>query len=44
MPPKESGLFITGEVRDVALVKTPGGADIVMARNNNALQIFKKLR
>jgi hypothetical protein len=44
MPPKESGLFITGEVRDVALVKTPGGADIVMARNNNSLQIFKRLR
>lgn len=36
----KSGLFITGEVRDIAPIKTNNGDKIIVARNNDALQLF----
>lgn len=42
VPPLKSGLFVKGEVRDVAVVTTKSGPMIIMARNNDALQLFKK--
>jgi len=44
LPPVQSGLFITGEVRDAAAIDTKNGRQIIVARNNDALQIFKKLK
>jgi len=41
LPPKQSGLFVTGEVRDVAVITTKSGKTIIVARNNDALQLFK---
>ena len=40
--PEMSGLFIKGEVRDVKEIHLKEGNCIVMARNNDSLQIFKK--
>ncbi|HXS56269.1 MAG TPA: VCBS repeat-containing protein, partial [Hanamia sp.] len=40
--PAESGLFIRGEVRDVKEISTARGNYILIARNNDSLQIFKK--
>jgi hypothetical protein len=40
--PSESGLFIKGEVRDAQIIKTKKEQLIVVARNNDALQIFHK--
>ncbi len=40
--PSISGLFIKGEVRDVKEITTGKGNYILMARNNDSLQIFKK--
>ena len=40
--PAVSGLFIRGEVRDVKIIPTPKANYILMARNNDSLQIFKK--
>jgi hypothetical protein len=40
--PAQSGLFVKGEVRDIAPVKTKTGNQIIVARNNDALQIFQK--
>jgi len=42
MPPDQSGLFIKGEVRDVKQIKGQKGDYILMARNNDSLQIFIK--
>jgi enediyne biosynthesis protein E4 len=42
--PSVSGLFIKGEVRDVKEITTGKGNYILMARNNDSLQIFKKNR
>lgn len=42
LPPASSGLFIKGEVRDITQIKTKNGKDIVVARNNDALQIFRQ--
>lgn len=44
MPPAQSGLFVTGEVRDAAAIDTKNGKQIIVARNNDALQLFKKVR
>jgi hypothetical protein len=38
--PSQSGLFIKGEVRDIKTIKTSKGQYIIVARNNDALQIF----
>ncbi len=43
LPPASSGLFIKGEVRDIRQIKTKNGAAIIVARNNDALQIFKQV-
>lgn len=40
--PANSGLFIKGEVRDIAPINTKSGKRIIVARNNDALQIFSK--
>ncbi|MGI4805052.1 MAG: FG-GAP repeat domain-containing protein, partial [Janthinobacterium lividum] len=40
LPPSVSGIFIKGEVRDIQSIKTKTGNSIVVARNNDALQIF----
>jgi hypothetical protein len=42
--PAESGLFVRGEVRDAATVQTKNGPLIIVARNNDALQIFGKVK
>ncbi|MDB5138258.1 MAG: repeat protein [Mucilaginibacter sp.] len=40
--PTKSGLFMTGEVRDISTINTKNGKQIIVARNNDALQLFKK--
>jgi hypothetical protein len=42
LPPAKSGLFITGEVRDISTIDTKNGKLIIVARNNDALQLFKE--
>ena len=42
LPPAKSGLFITGEVRDISTIDTKNGKQIIVARNNDALQLFKR--
>ena len=44
IPPAQSGLFIRGEVRDVEQVNTSKGNYILIARNDDSLQIFKKIK
>ena len=44
MPPVKSGLFVRGEVRDIAAINTKAGKEIIVARNNDALQLFKKVK
>jgi enediyne biosynthesis protein E4 len=44
LKPSSSGLFVKGEVRDVKEITTKNGNYILIARNNNSLQIFKKNR
>ena len=41
LPPAQSGLFVTGEVRDAATINTRNGKVILVARNNGALALFK---
>ena len=40
IPPSNSGLFMKGEVRDSKEIATKAGKVIVVARNNDALQVF----
>jgi hypothetical protein len=42
MEPLQSGLFIKGEARDIKTIQTSKGEYIIVARNNDALQIFRK--
>ncbi len=42
LAPANSGLFIKGEVRDIAPINTKNGREIIVARNNDALQLFKR--
>ncbi|BAU53826.1 VCBS repeat-containing protein [Mucilaginibacter gotjawali] len=42
LSPANTGLFIKGEVRDISRIKTKSGTAIIVARNNDALQLFKK--
>ena len=42
LPPANSGLFINGEVRDIVPINTKNGKEIIVARNNDALQLFEK--
>jgi hypothetical protein len=44
LPPSASGLFVTGEVRDAATIDTKNGKQIIVARNNDALQLYKKVK
>jgi len=41
IPPSASGLFIKGEVRDSKEISTKAGKIIVVARNNDALQVYE---
>jgi hypothetical protein len=41
LPPANSGLFIKGEVRDSQEIKVGGNKLIIVARNNDELQLFK---
>lgn len=43
IPPGESGLFLHGEIRDLAEVSTPNGTLLIVARSNDPLQVFQKL-
>ena len=40
--PSASGLLVKGEVRDIQSINTRTGMDILVARNDEALQVFKK--
>lgn len=40
--PANSGLFIKGEVRDIKEINTKNGKLVIVARNNDELQIFKR--
>ena len=42
LPPANSGLFIKGEVRDISQIGTKNGKQIIVARNNDALQLVKR--
>jgi hypothetical protein len=42
MPPSASGLFVKGETRDAQAIRTAKGINILVARNNEALQVFDK--
>jgi hypothetical protein len=41
LPTMKSGLFVLGEVRDAATINKKNGRLIIVARNNDALQLFK---
>jgi len=43
IPPKQSGLFLDGEIRDFKLVKTSTGKILVVARSNDSMEVFKVL-
>ena len=40
--PAASGLFVNGEARDIATVKTKEGPLVIVAMNNAPLYVFKK--
>ena len=40
--PSQSGLFVKGEARDIASIKTVTGENIIVAINNDNLYLFKK--
>ena len=42
--PKHSGLYVKGEVRDSRLLKTAGGFKLLIARNNDTVVQFEKLK
>lgn len=43
MKPKESGLFIKGEARDIAMIRSAGGDScIIVGMNNDHLYLFRK--
>jgi hypothetical protein len=42
LPPDKSGLFVLGEVRDILLINTKNGKEVIIARNNDALQLYKR--
>jgi len=44
IPTKLSGFHLDGEIRDMLEMKTPTGNILLIARNNNALQVLKILR
>lgn len=44
VPPSKSGLFIKGEVRDITTVQTKKENYILIARNNDSLQIFERTK
>jgi hypothetical protein len=43
VPPSQSGIRLDGEIRDIRSVQTPAGRLLVVARNNDSLQLFRLL-
>jgi hypothetical protein len=43
IPPRISGLRLEGEIRDIRTIDTPSGPMLVVARNNDSLQLFRIL-
>lgn len=43
IPAKKSGLHLDGEIRDFKVIKTLKGEILVVARNNDAVQVFRIL-
>jgi hypothetical protein len=41
VPARTSGLHLDGEIRDMKVVKTSEGSILVVARNNETVQVFK---
>jgi hypothetical protein len=41
--PTDTGLMLEGDIRDIKQVKTTAGILYLVARNNDKLQVFKKL-
>jgi hypothetical protein len=41
IPPRSSGLRLEGEIRDIRTIETPSGPMLVVARNNDSLQLFR---
>ncbi|MEN9684241.1 MAG: hypothetical protein RLZZ28_27, partial [Bacteroidota bacterium] len=45
LKPKESGLLVNGELRDIALIKSAGGEKfIIVSMNNDHLHLFRKTK
>ncbi len=42
IPPAKSGLFVLGEVRDISIITTKNGKEVIVSRNNDALQLYKR--
>lgn len=40
--PSESGLFVNGEVRDIQSIKIGGKTSLLVARNNDHIEVFQK--
>jgi len=40
-PPDSTGLFVRGELRDIKELRTKNGRYLLMARNNDSLEIFR---
>jgi len=41
IPPRNSGLKLEGEVRDIQSIRTPAGNMLIVARSNDSLQLFR---
>jgi enediyne biosynthesis protein E4 len=41
VPPRVSGFRLEGEIRDFQTIQTPGGEVLLVARNNDPLQLFR---
>lgn len=44
LPPRYTGCYLDGEIRDLMQIRTKAGMYLVAARNNNSVKIFKSLR
>jgi len=43
VPPSQSGVRLEGEIRDIRSIQTRDGTMVVVARNNDSLQLFRLL-
>ena len=44
LPPRSTGCYLDGEIRDLMQIRTNAGMYLVAARNNNSVKIFKSLK